>query len=70
MSSKYKKYILQFCFFCAFYAMVTYTIDHIILSEDVNIKRLIIKSIIISSVYIFSQIAIDHYTHQNTKGKT
>jgi hypothetical protein len=70
MSSKYRKYIFQFLFFLIFYLIATYAIDHIILSEDVNIKRLIIKSIIISSVYIFSQIAIDHYTYQNTKGKT
>ncbi len=70
MSSKYRKYVFQFLFFLIFYAIATYTIDHIILSEDVNIKRLIIKSIIISSFYIFSQIAIDQYTDQNTKGKT
>jgi hypothetical protein len=67
MNSKYKRYIFQFLFFFFFYMIATYIIDHIIMSEVVHIKRLMISSFFISMVMIIAQISIDEYT--DYKGK-
>lgn len=62
MRSLFKRYAIQFCLFCTLYAIATYTIDHIIMSEVVHIKRLMISSFFISMVMIIAQISIDEYT--------
>jgi|JI8StandDraft_2_1071088.scaffolds.fasta_scaffold06248_2 hypothetical protein len=62
MRSLFKRYAIQFCLFCTLYAIATYTIDHIIMSEVVHIKRLMVSAFFIGIIMIIAQISIDEYT--------